>query len=266
MRSEIEAKILRLSFLTVCNALFLKLCPGYSSQPHAAIDHIRQIHTDRDGNQVASMGQAYFQQLMGAARPFSSQQDFPVSVCAKFQEGLDPRLQTGFWWYFPAHSIWKQLATSRGVPIGDTMNTRIIISNIISWLSLEDYALEYIRCQLKVCQAYRLSLNLHKSHFIPAHFEFIGIDICANGNRPAKSKHSLLLAWPAPEFVRNVAKFIGFCQFYSCFIHHFELRIAPLRKLTKHEYTNPIKPLWTDAAQAAWEDMRTAIVSDPCLK
>jgi hypothetical protein len=167
---------------------------------------------------------------------------------------------------YDINSIWKKLATSRGVPIGDTTNTRIIIDDIISWLSLEDYALEYIRCQLKVCQAYRLSLNLHKSNFFPECFKFVGIDVCADGNRPAKLKHNLLLTWPGPEFVRNVAKFIGFCQFYSCFIHHFELCIAPLRKLTKHEYTNPIKLLWTDAAHAAWEDMRTAIVSDPCLK
>ncbi len=42
---------------------------------------------------------------MGAAHPFSSQRDFPVSVCAKFQEGLDSCLQTGFWQYFPAHSV-----------------------------------------------------------------------------------------------------------------------------------------------------------------
>ncbi len=163
-------------------------------------------------------------------------------------------------------SVWKKLATSRGIQIGDTTNTWIIIDDIVSWLSLEDYALEYIRCQLKVCQAYHLSLNLHKSHFFPERFKFIGIDVCANGNWPAKSKHNLLLTWPGPEFVRNMAKFIGFCQFYSCFIHHFELHIAPLRKLTKHEYTNPIEPLWTDAAHAVWEDMRTAIVSDPCLK
>ncbi len=61
LRSETKAKILRLSFSMVCNALFLKLCPGYSSQPHAAINHIRQIHTDNDGNQVASTVQAYFQ-------------------------------------------------------------------------------------------------------------------------------------------------------------------------------------------------------------
>jgi hypothetical protein len=105
LRSEIKAKILRLSFLMVCNTLFLELCLGYSSQPHTAIDHIHQIHSDSNGNQVASLVQAYFQQLMGAAWPFSSQWDFPVSVCARFQEGLDPRLQTGFHWYFPQHSV-----------------------------------------------------------------------------------------------------------------------------------------------------------------
>jgi hypothetical protein len=163
-------------------------------------------------------------------------------------------------------SVWKKLSTSHGIPIGDTKNTRIIINDIVSWSSTEDYALEYIRCQLKVCQAYHLSLNLCKSHFFPEHFKFVGIDVCANGNWPAKSKHNLLLTWPAPEFVRNVAKFIGFCQFYSRFIHHFELCIAPLRELTKHEYTDPLGPLWTDTAQAAWDDMRNAIIADPCLQ
>jgi hypothetical protein len=54
---------------------------------------------------VASTVQAYFQQLMGAARPFSSQRDFPMSVCAWFQEGLDACLQTGFCRYFPQHSV-----------------------------------------------------------------------------------------------------------------------------------------------------------------
>ncbi len=102
---DIKARILRLAFLTVCNTLFLELCPGYSSQHHAASDHIRQTHTDRNGNQLISSVQAYFQQLMGAACPFSSHREFPVSVCACFQDGLDPRLQIGFHCYFPQHSI-----------------------------------------------------------------------------------------------------------------------------------------------------------------
>jgi hypothetical protein len=109
LQSNIESTILRLAFATVCNTLFLELCPGYSNQPHTAIDHSRQVYNNCDGNQVVSTIQAYFQQLMGAAHPFSSQRDFPVSICAKFQDGLDPHLQTGYRQYFPQHSVVQSL-------------------------------------------------------------------------------------------------------------------------------------------------------------
>jgi hypothetical protein len=66
--------------------------------------------------------------------------------------------------------------------------------------------------------------------------------------------------------VRDVAKFIGFAQFYSKYIHHFELRILPLHELTvKREYTDPVAALWTVACQRAFADIREAIFSDPCL-
>jgi hypothetical protein len=109
MRSDNESRIVRLASPTVLHTMFLELCPGYSMQPHAAIDHIRQVHTDCEGNQVVSTVQAYFQQLMGAARPFSGQRDFPVSLCSRFQDGLDPRLQTSYRRYFPQHSVVQSL-------------------------------------------------------------------------------------------------------------------------------------------------------------
>jgi hypothetical protein len=108
LQADIDNKILRLAFHTVCHTLFLELCPGYSSQPHAALDHIRQVHSDRKGNQVSSV-QSYFQQLMSAARPFTNQREFPISVCAKIMEGLNHRLITGFWRNFPNHSVVQPL-------------------------------------------------------------------------------------------------------------------------------------------------------------
>ncbi len=66
LRAKIDSKFLRLAFATVCNTLLLELCPGYSDQPHAALDHICQVHVDREGNQVVSLFQSYFQQLMSA--------------------------------------------------------------------------------------------------------------------------------------------------------------------------------------------------------
>jgi hypothetical protein len=46
----------------------------------------------------------------------------------------------------------------------------------------------------------------------------LGIDVCPDGNRPAQSKHDLLSTWPRPEIVHDVAKLIGFAQFYSMYI------------------------------------------------
>jgi hypothetical protein len=94
----------------------------------------------------------------------------------------------------------------------------------------------------------------------------MGNDVCKEGNHPTQSKHQLLSTWPQPELVRDIAKFIGFVQFYSMYIHHFELWITPLHKLTiNHEYTNPVALIWTDAAQQALNNLKGAILSNPCL-
>ena len=146
-------------------------------------------------------------------------------------------------------SQWKAMAQQKGLIIDDDTNTKIIINNIFSWAKSLSMALIYIECQLRVCQAYQLSLSLRKGHIFLKRFKFVGIDVCSDGNHPAMSKHQLLEHWPQPETVRDVAKIIGFAQFYSKFIPQFELWIAPLCNLTtKLEYTNPVSPHWTTAA------------------
>ena len=112
-------------------------------------------------------------------------------------------------------SQWKTLAWSLGIDIGNNTNTRVIIDNIVSHGRDLIISLFYMECQLRVCLAYRLSLSLKKSFIFPIRFEFVGNDVCPEGNRPAQSKHQLLESWPKPEIVRDVAKFIGFAQFYS---------------------------------------------------
>ncbi len=113
------------------------------------------------------------------------------------------------------NSIWKELAKKHGLTIDNDTNTCIIVDDIISWSGSFKRSLPCMQCQLIVCCAYNLSLKLGKSHFFPRHFEFVGIDVCLDGNRPAKSKHQLLKTWPAQELVRDVVQFLVFVQFYS---------------------------------------------------
>jgi len=102
--TEIQEKILRLAYSSICHTMITELCPGYSNQPHAALEHICQVHNDKDGNPVSSSVQAYYQQLLNASCPFTSQRAYPVSVCSRFVSGLDPHLLTAFCCNFRKHS------------------------------------------------------------------------------------------------------------------------------------------------------------------
>jgi hypothetical protein len=44
------------------------------------------------------------------------------------------------------------------------------------------------------------------------------------------------------------------------------MRVAPLRSLIKGEYTDPIAQHWTPEAESAWNDLKEAIISDPCIQ
>jgi hypothetical protein len=161
---------------------------------------------------------------------------------------------------------WKNLAQSLGIVIDKDMNTTIIVDDIMSWAKQVNQALLYMECQLCVCQSQNLSLSLKKSHIFPKRFEFVGVDVSPDGNHPAMSKHSLLHHRPSPELVRDVAKFVGFAQFYSCFIPQFEQRISALRGIMKNEHTNPVDTYWMLAAKAEFLDTCSAILNNPCLK
>ncbi len=162
-------------------------------------------------------------------------------------------------------SLWKELAHSHGVVINKDTNTNIIVDDIVSWAKTQSYALMYMECQHKICKSQNLSLSLKKSHIFPKQFEFVGINVCPEGNRPTMSKHQLLRHWPTPIIVRNVAKFVGFMQFYSQFISHFNVHITALRNILCKDYSLILSALWLQNAQFAFDDMRKAILNNPCL-
>ncbi len=167
---------------------------------------------------------------------------------------------------YVVNSIWKELAKKYGLTIDNDTNNCIIVDNIVSWAGSFKRSLTYMQCQLIVCCTYILSLKLGKSRFFPHPFEFVGIDVCLDGNRPAKSKHQLLKTWPALALVRDVAKFLGFGQFYSRFIPNFKICVAALRGITKQKYTDAGGRHWTPEAKGAWEDLKGAILSNPCIQ
>ena len=106
---RIHAKILKLGFNQIAHCIFSQLCPNYSDQPHAALDHIRQSGAGPDGQPVTSSVIEFYQRLMNASRPFQAQRTYPVSICDTFIQKLDRRLLPSFRRLYPAHATTHRL-------------------------------------------------------------------------------------------------------------------------------------------------------------
>jgi hypothetical protein len=104
IEAEISSEIIHLATLSVLNTLFNQLCPGYSKESHAALDHVRQTYDNPNGNTVFSSVYDYYTQILAASCPFIDMEVLPVSVCQAFIDGFDHRLLAGFCTHFPDYS------------------------------------------------------------------------------------------------------------------------------------------------------------------
>ena len=86
-------------------------------------------------------------------------------------------------------ATWKELGMTRGIDFHDGLGSKLIVDDIYSWAPTWMKFIDYLICQLDVCLSQNLSLSLKKCLFCPERMEFVGHDVCENGNRPAQSKH-----------------------------------------------------------------------------
>jgi hypothetical protein len=101
IKTKIKMKVVRLATLFVINHLFNQLCPGYSKEPHTALDHIWQTYNDSNRNTVFSSVFEYFTQNLATSHPLIDQEVLPIGICQAFIDGLDSCLLAGFCTYFP---------------------------------------------------------------------------------------------------------------------------------------------------------------------
>jgi hypothetical protein len=81
IKEQLINKILVLGYNSICASVFAILCPGYSDQPHAVLDHIRQASAGPDGQLIVVSVHEFVQCVINALRPFAVQKTLPISIC-----------------------------------------------------------------------------------------------------------------------------------------------------------------------------------------
>jgi len=109
-------------------------------------------------------------------------------------------------------------------------------------------------------QKHKLYLKPEKCEFDQSEVEYLGV-IVGNGKiRMDPVKIQGISEWPTPKCKCDLQSFLGFCNFYRRFIHHFAQIAHPLHYLTGNIPFN-----WTSKCQTTFDQLKTLITSAPIL-
>ena len=91
--------------------------------------------------------------------------------------------------------------------------------------------------------------------------KYLGYVFSPAGLTIASNKVKTIQEWPEPRKVKNIQSFLGFANFYCCFIKDFALLSKPKTSLTKKDV--PFD--WCPKCGKAFEELKTQFISAPIL-
>ena len=106
-----------------------------------------------------------------------------------------------------------------------------------------------------------LYLQLVKCSFNQTSMEYLGLIISEGELRMDPVKINAVADWPMPTKVKDIQGFLGFCNFYCCFVRNYSTLACPLFDLTKKD--TPF--LWGSTQADAFQKLQNAITTSPVL-
>jgi transposase InsO family protein/predicted aspartyl protease len=102
-----------------------------------------------------------------------------------------------------------------------------------------------------------LQVDIRKSEFDVTRTKYLGYILTTKGVETDPDKVAPLKNWARPTTITGVKSYLGFCGFYRQFIRNFGLIAKPLTTITR-----PSEPfIWTNACEAAFEELRRQLLS-----
>ena len=91
--------------------------------------------------------------------------------------------------------------------------------------------------------------------------EYLGYILTPEGLFMASDKVKVIQDWPDPRKVKDIQSFLGFANFYRCFIYNFSDIVILLTRLTRKH----IPFVFREKEKAAFEILKTAFSTTPVL-
>src|ERR1700730_11010352 len=106
-----------------------------------------------------------------------------------------------------------------------------------------------------------LFLNPVKCEFHTETVEYLGFVLSLTRLSMDMAKVKAIQEWPTLRKVKDIQSFLGFTNFYHCFVHGYSDIITPMTHLTRKN----TPWLWSDDCQSAFDSLKSAFSSAPIL-
>ena len=112
------------------------------------------------------------------------------------------------------------------------INVIVYLDDILVYSdSLTEHKL-HIREVLRRLRSNSLFARADKCEFHVTSCEYLGYMLSPDGLTMAQNKVQIIQDWPEPRKVRDIQSFLGFANFYCCFIYGYSRIALPLTALT----------------------------------
>jgi hypothetical protein len=98
---------------------------------------------------------------------------------------------------------------------------RAYLDDIVVYSNTAEEHREHVHTVLKVLLKAGLYLKQRKCEFNAKEIEFMGLIITPEEVRMEQDRRATIEEWPIPESYRDIQIFLGFANFYRCFIKGF---------------------------------------------
>ena len=119
---------------------------------------------------------------------------------------------------------------------------------------------KHVREVMEQLRKNKLYLKPEKCEFDALEVEYLGVLVSEGHVRMDPVKVEGIADWPTPQDKHDVQSFLGFCNFYRRFIHHYAGIARPLNVLTGN---TPFE--WTPECDEAFTKLKTVITTAPVL-
>ncbi|GFW20499.1 retrovirus-related Pol polyprotein from transposon 17.6 [Trichonephila clavipes] len=134
----------------------------------------------------------------------------------------------------------------------------VCIDDIILFTKTVDEHFELLSKVLERFEKIQLKFNPGKCQFLTKSCKFFGLVVTPEGIHIDKGKSISINEFPVPTDQKQIKSFLGCCNFY---IKNFAKRVLPLTNLLRKDI--PFE--WTSETQAAFENIKEAILNPPVL-